>query len=593
MYFKHDACIAITYTGGVTRARFPSSIAQLDFTPKGPVHPSPADWRDHVIYFLLVDRFDDGKRVPAYDGGGGDTTRDPRLGNGIHGGTLKGITRRLGYLRSLGITTLWLSPVLKNRVDPGGSLHGYAIQHFLAVDPRFGTLNDLKTLVAKAHAMGICVVLDIVINHSGDNWAYEHDSHPTYAQDGRTYPFGFWRADHPQGSFTEDDAVWPAELQSPECYSRRGGVTNWLDAEQAVHADFFNLKDFNLSNPVVLETLIAVYKYWILEADIDGYRIDTVKHVTAPEAVTFFNAIKEFAESIGKKNFLLFGEIVDSDAAISKYVGRQTSKGERLQALDASLDFPLYFVLEEVLKGFSDPKVLRDRYEWAKASYSYTDVSDCFVTFLDNHDQMARPYKRFLYNVPDRSQVLLGIAYLFTAPGIPTLYYGTEQGFNGGGEPGPYQDNQIRECMFGGRWGAFGTSGMHFFNTQHPLYRATAHMASIRAAEPALRYGRLYFREVSEDGSTFFYPKKEKGMLAYSRILDRDEIIIVLNLRHESYENHVVVDRELTPPGTALVNMLNKKNGYLVTERSGRATVTLTLPPYGIAILKKASIPLH
>lgn len=554
---------------------------ELDFTPHGPVHPSPADWRDHSIYFLLVDRFDDGKRHAAYDGRGGDQTRDPRLGNGVQGGTLRGIKRRLRYLKRLGITTLWLSPIQKNRIDPGGSLHGYAIQHFLAVDPHFGTLTDLKELVTEAHKLGMYVVLDIVINHTGDTWAYEHDSHPTYSAHGTRYPFGFWRANHPAGMFDHDDAVWPAELQSPECYSRRGGITNWLDLEQAVHADFFNLKDLDLSNPIVLETLIAVYKYWIVEADIDGYRIDTVKHVTVSEAVKFFNAIKEFAESIGKKNFLLFGEIVDNDAMISKYVGRQNSQNDRLQALDASLDFPLYFILEEVIKGFASPATLRDRYAWAKASYTYTDVSDCFVTFLDNHDQMARPYKRFLYNVPDRQQVLLGVAYLFTAPGIPALYYGTEQGFNGGGDPGPYQDNQIRECMFGGRWGAFGTNDMHFFDDKHPLYRDIAKIARVRAMEPALRYGRFYFREISENGTDFMYPEQGVGMLAYSRILDTEEVIVILNLRHEKYENHVVLDKELTPPGTALADLLDKRRVFLVDERGGRATVSITLPPYG------------
>jgi glycosidase len=244
-------------------------------------------------------------------------------------------------------------------------------------------------------------------------------------------------------------------------------------------------------------------------------------------------------------------------------------------------------MLEEVLKGFVSPRALRDRYEWAKQSYTYTDVSDNFVTFLDNHDQMARPYRRFLYMVPDKRQVLLGVAYLFTAPGIPTIYYGTEQGFDGGGNPGPYQDAHIRECMFGGTWGAFGTEGMHFFNIKNPLYKEMAKLASVRRSEPILKYGRFYFREISEDGKNFSYPERGYGMLTYSRILDNREVLVVLNLRASEYTNHVVVDKGMTPPGTVLVDLLNKRKSCLVDERSGRATVTLTLPPYGIAILKK------
>jgi glycosidase len=192
--------------------------------------------------------------------------------------------------------------------------------------------------------------------------------------------------------------------------------------------------------------------------------------------------------------------------------------------------------------------------------------------------------------VPDKRQVIPGIAYLFTAPGISVIYYGTEQGFDGGSDPGPYQDNQNHECMFGGKWGAFGTEGMHFFNPKHTLYKEITKLAAARKAEPALRYGRFYFREISEDGKNFSYPERGYGMLAYSRILDSREVLVVLNLRASEYANHVVVDKGMTPPGTVLVDMLNKRKSYLVDERDGRATVTLTLPPYGVAILKKKEL---
>lgn len=566
----------------------PSSIIEIDFETHGTVHPSPLDWRDQTIYFLLVDRFDNGKVAPPYDGKPGNRKRDPSIGNAVQGGNLKGIKRRLSYLKKLGITTIWLSPVFKNRIDEGGSLHGYAIQNFLAIDPHFGTKKDLQDLVQAAHKQGMYVILDIVINHTADNWAYAHDDTPTYSKDTR-YPFGFWRAKHMPDAFDEDDAVWPAELQDPDCYSRHGSISNWFDDEQALHGDFFNLKDLDLSNPITLETLIAIHKYWIVETDIDGYRVDTVKHVDNHPAISFFNRIKEFAETIGKKNFMLFGEIVDDDAMIATYVGHQTPQGERMQALDASLDFPLYFVLDEVIKGFESPGKLRERFDKTRQAYPQSDGSDCLVTFLDNHDQMTRPYRRFLHQAQDIKQAVLGIGYLLTAPGIPTIYYGTEQGFDGGGDDGPYQTNQIRECMFGGEWGAFGTSGMHFFNTEHPLFKEIAKINKIRKAEPALRYGRCYFREISEDGEHFAYPEKGYGMLAYSRIIDNQELIIVLNLRGETYTNYISVGKEITPSGTALVNLLDIKDKLLVRECGERAAVTVTLPPYSIGIYKNVS----
>jgi glycosidase len=566
----------------------PSSIIEIDFKPSETLHPSPLDWRDQVIYFLLVDRFDDGKFSPPYNGKKNTKKRDAKLGNGIMGGTLKGIKKRLPYLKKLGITTLWLSPVFKNRIDEGGALHGYAIQHFLAIDPNFGTKDDLKELVRLAHKLGMYVILDIVINHTADNWAYAHDDTPTYSKDTR-YPFGFWRAKHMPDAFDEDDAVWPAELQDPDCYSRHGSISNWFDDEEALHGDFFNLKDLDLSNQNTLETIIAIYKYWIVEADIDGYRVDTVKHVDNHPAVTFFNRIKEFAESVGKKNFLLFGEIVDDDATIATYVGQQKTQGERIQALDASLDFPLYFILEEVIKGFVSPARLRERYDKVRQMYPQSDGSDCLVTFLDNHDQMARPYRRFLHLVPDKQQVVLGIGYILTAPGIPSIYYGTEQGFDGGASEGPDQVNHIRECMFGGKWGAFGTQGMHFFNQKHPLYKAIAKIIHARETEPALRYGRCYFREISEDGKCFSYPELGYGMLAYSRIIDNQELVVVLNLRDTVYTNYVSVDKEITPSGTVLTNLFDKRHKLLVRESGAHTVMELTLPPHSMGIFKNVS----
>lgn len=559
------------------------SIQELDYTPRGEVHPSPQDWRDHFIYFLLVDRFDDGKRHKAYDGTRSDKPGDFMLGKNAQGGKLKGVTRRLEYIKGLGATAIWLSPVFKNRIDGGGTYHGYAIQNYLEIDPHLGTKEDLRELVRRAHELGMYVILDIVINHTGDNWAYENDSHPSYNRDGTRYPFGFWRADHPEGEFSPDDAVWPAELQSPECYTRRGSIVDWSSEEEIVNADFFGLKALDYHNGVVLETMTAVHKYWMVEADIDGYRIDAARHVEKDAAVKFFSDIKEYAESIGKKNFFLFGEIAAGDDTITKFVGRQGSSGERLQALDAALDFPLHFVLEEVVKSFASPALLRERAERIRRMYPNEDATASFVTFLDNHDQAARPYRRFLHGDPYPQQALLGIVYLLTGLGIPVIYYGTEQGFDGGGAQ---SDAYIRECMFGGEWGAFGTKHMHFFNEHHPLYVGISLVAKIRQNEPALRYGRFYFREVSEDGHEYRFPELGRGMIAYSRILDSTEIVVALNLRNEKYTNHIVLDKALTPSGSLLKDLVGGAE-YLVDERIGRSSVSVTLPPFGIAILKQ------
>jgi glycosidase len=564
------------------------SIHELDLTITNPVYPSPSDWRDQFIYFLLIDRFNDGGAdTPPYTGVRGATPHDGKVGVPFQGGTLAGITQRLDYIRELGATTIWLSPVLKNRPEPSGSFHGYATQDFFAIDPRIGTKDDLRTVVREAHQRGMYVILDIVINHTGDNWYYKDDVHPVYDHQGTQYPFGGFRADHAVDAYTPDDAVWPVELQSPECYKRRGAIVNWNDMDESINGDFMNLKELDLGNPLVLDTMKAVYKYWIKETDIDGFRIDTVKHIEDGATASFCNAIKEYTESIGKKNFFLFGEIVSDDETLRRYVGPRSQGGDQLQALDAVLDFPLYFVLEEVIKGFAHPQVLRERYDRLKRLYADTDASEYFVTFLDNHDQMARPFRRFLHGGADPLQAVLGIGYLLTTPGIPAIYYGTEQGFDGGGDPGPWNDVRIRETMFGGAWGAFDTTGMQFFNTEHPIYTALRRIAHVRAEEPALRYGRMYFREVSDTGVQFGFPTLGWGMLAYSRILDTTELLVVLNLKNSEQTQLITVDWPLSPPGTLVTNMLRESDDVLVEERVHRAVVQVTLGPHEIAIYKK------
>src|SRR5687768_17176050 len=149
-----------------------TSVQELDFTPHGEVFPSPRDWRDVFLYQLLIDRFDDNQEHPAYDPKTAKRGRDPQQARMFQGGKIKGITRRLDYIKNLGCNAIWISPPMKNRLEYNDSAHGYAIQDFLAVDPRLGTLEDLQELVREAHARGMYVIFDIVINHTGNNWAY-------------------------------------------------------------------------------------------------------------------------------------------------------------------------------------------------------------------------------------------------------------------------------------------------------------------------------------------------------------------------------------------------------------------------------------
>ncbi|MDI6890833.1 MAG: alpha-amylase family glycosyl hydrolase [Thermodesulfovibrionales bacterium] len=565
----------------------PRSLLEIDFKPHGKVFPSPSDWRDQFIYFLLVDRFHNGEKdIPPYTPDITPIGRDDSEGEKWQGGTLKGITEKLDYIKGLGCTALWLSPIFKNRREMN-TYHGYGIQNFLDIDPRFGTVRDLQKLVKEAHKRCMYIILDIVLNHTGDNWSYP-GGYPYYYSDGKTFDFGFWRETDPSsGTQWPDDAVWPVEFQNHEWYRRKGEIRNWDAFPEARDGDFCSLKELDTSSREVLKALIDVYKYWIAVADIDGYRLDAVKHIEDSSIAIFCNAIREYTQKIGKKNFFLYGEIIGKDEFIDQYIGRNAripETNERFPSLDAALDFPLWGVLEWVIKGFINPSELRSRYERFREIYSdHGQASQYFVTFLDNHDQIGRsPRGRFLHNNPIEKQVILAIGYLLTSMGIPCIYYGTEQGFDGGGD----HDKYLRECMFGGRWGAFHTTGHHFFNTENLLYKQISQIAEIRRREPALRYGRQYFREISGNGMDFGYPVDGKCTFAYSRILDDTEILTAMNLDSNPRNDFVTVDYNLTPAGKQMINLLKPESTFPVQATGQRHAVRVELAPHEMAVLK-------
>jgi glycosidase len=564
------------------------STHQLDFAPQQEVFSSPADWRDVFIYFLLVDRFDNNRRGLRPFADSSPRGREAAQGKIFQGGNLKGIQRRLNYIKGLGANAIWLSPVLKNRQEKADSYHGYGIQNFLEVDPRFGTLEDLQKLVREAHARGMYVIMDIILNHTGDNWAYPGDFPYYYSREAAApFEFGFWRQNDPAAEFQSDDAVWPAELQRSECYKRRGQIRNWSDTEEAIDGDFLSLKELDIRRADVLDTLIKTYKHWIALADIDGFRIDTVKHMESSATAIFCNAIREYARRIGKHNFFIFGEIVADDQTLQHYLGRNSrieGTNERFPSLDAALDFPLYFILEETIKGVLAPGELRARYERFKTEYAdHGEAGQYFVTFVDNHDQMSRPYRRFMHGNPFPEQAALAVGYLLTSQGVPCIYYGTEQGFDGGGD----HDSYVRECMFGGMWGAFDSTGGHFFKPSNSIYKSIAQIAAIRRSEPALRYGRQYFREISGNGTDFGYPIDGKCTLAYSRILDDSEVVIALNLDAAARADYITVDANLNADGAKLENLLDPRQRFEVESRGRRNAVKVPLAAHGMAILRQ------
>lgn len=568
----------------------PASLAEVSFEPQIGVFRSPDDWRDQFFYQLLIDRFDNNRRgTPPYDPHSTPHGRDPEEGGKFQGGNLKGIARRLDYIHNLGCTAIWISPPLKQRKDDEHSYHGYAAQDFLDIDPRFGTIEDLQQLVRQAHKRGMYVILDIVLNHSADVWAYKDGEDKPYNGKDR-FEFDHWRKIGQGDELTRDDAVWPIELQNPEAYKRRGHIRDLTHAsdEEAIDGDFLSLKTFDIKRPEVLDALIKIYKYWIAVADIDGYRIDTVRNMEPSVLARFCNAIEEYASRIGKHNFLIFGEIVGDDDLLHKYIGRNAPAAEAREdypLFDAVLDFPLYGILDEVIKGEKTCGDLRARYEALRHYYrSIPEAAKYYITFVDNHDQSHRPFRRFQAGHNDPRLTTMTMGYLLCNLGIPCIYYGTEQGFDGQGD----SDRYVRESMFGGKWGAFDTTGVQFFDEENAIYKSISAIAKVRAQQPALRYGRQYFREISGNGKDFGCPTTGKCTLAFSRVLDTEEVLVAMNLDTVDHRDFVLVDPLLSPVGSRMIDLLNGGDPHTVGDVPGHgAAIQLPLAARSIAILKK------
>ncbi|OLP18011.1 alpha-amylase [Leptolyngbya sp. 'hensonii'] len=564
----------------------PTSIADIDLTPiPGKKYWNcDREWREEFIYFLMVDRFhDDRNRKPV-------NIPEPSRGSGTQaqlkkfcGGTLKGILNHLDYIKNLGCTALWLSPVFENNEAPdrnSDKYHGYAIQNYLDIDPRFGSKQDLIDLVDAAHSQDIRVFLDVVVNHSGDNWYYL-GGHPYFYDHDRPFPFGAWR---------RSDRPVPLELRNPNYYHRRGEIRNWDAYPETQHGDFFSLKGFNNDDDPdgleLQEILIKAHCYWMREADIDGFRMDAVKHMGELAVARFCSEIREYAYRLNKRWFLLFGELVGGDDAINRYIGPNTPTQHNSKTvyfgLTSVLDFPLYWTLPGVIKGFSSPVDLINRYEAQRQrALSQGELGRYLITFLDNHDQIGQDYKRRFAAETPHLQVIAGVGYLLCALGTPCIYYGTEQGLSGQG-PG---DEFIREALFD-----LEDSQTNYLNQNCQIYQEIAKIARVNQAHEALRFGRMYFREVSDNGHDFGLPEGQPCTLAFSRILAGQEVLIAYNTSAtEARQDFVVVDNNIHPIGTTLQFLYGQDGTVTVQEHPAPGNrscfVQLNLAPNQFVIL--------
>ena len=448
----------------------PAVQAALDAACTQKLTPSPENWRDLSIYFLLFDRFNNAHHAAR------DTPWDGEY-SGFQGGTFEGVRAKLPYLKEMGVGALWLSPVLKNPVWDPHAYHGYGVQNFLEVEPRLASDPDhaaaeLKALVDDAHAQGLYVIFDIVLHHAADVFAYRVDGKDEAQLDWQEQAQEVrWRgADgQPREDWSDgprdpgpEDALWPSELQRTDLFTRRGDAQS---TEYGFHApgDFSSLKGFDADFQAedgtrpVWDTLIRAHQYLIAKYDVDGFRIDTLKFLSPSFTRAFAEGVRTFAKEAGKERFFTFGEVYDGDEVIAPFIGDAPSDGNDQPGLgvDGVVDYPLFYQLPKLAQGADDatPDTLADLYrhraerldgvQTSLASPAGTD----FVTFLDNHDQDTR-FAHFAGR-NRAARTVLGLGLLYTLQGIPCLYYGTEQGLTGH-KTGPRpDDSNVREALWG------------------------------------------------------------------------------------------------------------------------------------------------
>jgi glycosidase len=482
---------------------------------------------DDVIYLIMPDRFDDGDPDNNFPKSGAYDRSAPRA---YHGGDLRGIQQRLPYLKDLGVTTIWITPIYQNDDRTGRDYHGYGATDLYAVEKHLGTLADYRSLVKAAHEQRMKVVLDVVPNHVGptnpwvDNPPARHWFHGTRVKhlDSRS-PF----------ALETDPHTPPLE---------------WRDAVEGWFANI--LPDMGTDDPVTAQYLRQNALWWAETGALDGFRIDTFPYVDRP----FW---RDFHADVHRTypRFRTVGEVFNPDPTVTAFfVGGKTTEGIDT-GLDTVFDFPSYAAVRNVILHDAPAAQLEDvlRHDWMFPH------PENLVTFFDNHDT-----KRFMGESGATKQKLkLAFSLLLTLRGIPEIYYGDEIGMPGGDDPDNRRD--FPGGFPGDARNAFVPSGR--LPEEQEVFSYVQQLLRLRHDHEALRQGKQWYLASGQD---FF---------AYSRIAGDDRLMMILN--NADHPAHIQLDLTKTP----LANATHSQ--ALLGSAAGQLSSThfeADVPPHTVAI---------
>jgi pullulanase-type alpha-1,6-glucosidase len=492
---------------------------------------------DEVFYFVIPDRFSNGDANNDTGGVSGDKfvngfdATDSRF---YHGGDLKGLSDKLHYLHKLGITAIWITPPFKNKAVLGNSAayHGYWATDYTQVDPHWGSNEALADFIHKAHKLKIKVFLDVVINHTADVIRYQqcHNDDGSLLDGLSSCPY-LSLADKQVSPYSpfipsgEEQVKQPLWLNDPQYYNNQGDST--FNGESSVYGDFFGLDDLDTQNPAVVSGMIDIFKGWISDFAIDGFRVDTIKHVDLSFWQQWVPAIKAHAASLGNDDFFIFGEMFDGlPANLSTY----TRDGK----FPSVLDFSLYFAIKDVVADTQGT----DRLAWVFAQDDYYTDGDSdanqLMNFVSNHD--VGRIGHAIQSMPAQSdeqrlaRAKLAQSIMLLSRGVPVIYYGDEQGFTGdGGDADGREDmmpSSVASYNDNDLLGTDATTADANFDQHHPLYQYLGKLIKVYQRYPALRQGKQFVR----------YSQDTPGLFAMSKYDPNKgrEALVLFNTSSES-----------------------------------------------------------
>jgi alpha-amylase len=581
-----------------------------------------ADWREEIIYQVLVDRFANAEYV-------NDINVRAEAPSRYHGGDWKGLEDHLDYFTALGVTTLWISPAVKNIETDAGfdGYHGYWAQDLTKPNPHFGDMVALRRMIAKAHERGLRVVLDIVTNHMGQLFYYDvnmngqpdilfqESGNKQRVNGGAPIPVrhvteydpdfdirgiqaftSLGEAGPAPARFIYDPLsnkvpVFPEVLQNDWAYHRRGRVYDYDSVAQTELGDFpGGLKDVATELPEVRDAMVDAYARWVEEVDFDGFRIDTLKHVEHDFWNDFCRRVRERLAAQGKTNFFMFGESFDGDDVRN---GSYT-KGTAERPLEHGVDSVFYFaqkfqVFDGVFK-YKGPttnisRLREQRFDRPDRPGNYRNTPQpgganaaptrLLVNFLDNHD-----VARFLFQDGTLEALRNALFFMFMWDGLPCIYYGTEQDFNGGNDPANRED--------------FWPTG---YRTDGATFQWVARLARLRKAYPTLTKGDVVVRWDTERTGD----EEDANMFAFERVPLPEDVtagaiapdayaLVVVNAGRAHASSTSFGTAVMTtglPEGTALVDAVS---GQAYTVGAGGALKVTLEPETGALLVPPAQL---